>query len=290
MRTAEADQAQDHRLHWWKEALIIAGFYLVYSVTRNQFGSAHLGPSEPRHAFTNAVRVIGVERFIGLFHEVQIQSWFLGSHRFLWVMNVYYGTAHFVVTIGAFLWMYLRSPWRFARWRNTLAFTTMFAIVGFSLFPLMPPRLLDDGGRFGGARIEAERNIAPYGFVDTLKTDGGLWSFDSGAMQKISNQYAAMPSLHCAWATWCTLVMWPLVRRRWAKAVLVLYPVLTLFCIIVTANHYWLDGIGGLVILALGFAAGRSLDQWNQRRLGRLPARAGSSPPRTESATAVGAD
>jgi hypothetical protein len=277
MRTVEADAPVKHRLYWWKELLIIAVFYGIYSVTRNQFGSANMGPGEPVHAFNNALRVIRVERFVGLFHEQAIQSWFTGWHSFLWFWNVYYGTFHFAVTIGAFIWMFVRSQDRFARWRNTLAFTTVFAIVGFSLFPLMPPRLLDDPGRYGGERIALERHIESFGFEDTLKTDGGLWSFDSGAMQKISNQYAAMPSLHCAWATWCTLAMWPLVKRRRAKALLVAYPILTLFCIIVTANHYWLDGIGGLVILAAGMFAGHELDRWNQRRLGRLPTRSSRS-------------
>ena len=79
-----------------------------------------------------------------------------------------------------------------------LGATTALAILGFSLFPLMPPRLLDAGDLYGGARLEAEQGIEPYGFVDTLEVYGGPWSFDSGAMQKVSNQYAAMPSLHIA--------------------------------------------------------------------------------------------
>ena len=61
-------------------------------------------------------------------------------------------------------------------------------------------------------------------------------------MQTVSNQYAAMPSLHIAWSTWCALVMWQLTRKRWARVLIVLYPVVTLFGIVVTANHYWLDG------------------------------------------------
>ena len=128
-----------------------------------------------------------------------------------------------------------------------LGATTALAIVGFSLFPLMPPRLLDAGGLYGGARLEAEQGIEPFGFVDTLEANGGPWSFDSGAMQKVSNQYAAMPSLHIAWSTWCALVMWQLTRRRWARALIVAYPLMTLFGIVVTANHFFLDAVGGLV-------------------------------------------
>jgi membrane-associated phospholipid phosphatase len=115
----------------------------------------------------------------------------------------------------------------------------------------MPPRLLP----------------ASYGFVDTLRTYGGLWSFDSGAMQKVSNQYAAMPSLHFAWSLWCTLVFLPAARRPWLRVVVLGYPVLTLFAIVVTANHYWLDAAGGALALGIGVLVGT----WWDRRSRALP-------------------
>ena len=67
------------------------------------------------------------------------------------------------------------------------------------------------------------------------------------------SEYAAMPSMHIGWSTWCALVLLPLARRRWTKVLAALYPVLTLFCIIVTANHYWIDGLGGLLCLGAGY-------------------------------------
>jgi membrane-associated phospholipid phosphatase len=147
--------------------------------------------------------------------------------------------------------------------------TTALALVGFSLYPVMPPRLLDSTSHYGGADIAQARGIEPIGIHDTLADVGGLWSFDSGAMTKLSNQYAAMPSLHCAWATWCALVGWRLTRRRWLRATLVIYPFLTLFCIIVTGNHFWIDGIGGLATLGIGFLLGHYFDEWNDWRLER---------------------
>jgi membrane-associated phospholipid phosphatase len=72
----------------------------------------------------------------------------------------------------------------------------------------------------------------------------------------VSNQYAAMPSLHFAWSTWCALVLVPTVRRTWVRILAACYPVLTVFAIVVTANHYWLDAAGGAVILSLGSLAG----------------------------------
>jgi hypothetical protein len=103
----------------------------------------------------------------------------------------------------------------------------------------MPPRLLP----------------ASYGYVDTLAEIGGLWSFDSETMKAVSNQYAAMPSLHFAWSTWSTLVLWPAAgERRFLQVLLLAYPVATLFAIIVTANHFWLDAVGGAVVLGAGYA------------------------------------
>jgi hypothetical protein len=231
------------RLHWWTEVLMIIAVYLVYTAIRNRFGSATVGWE---HAFNNARDVIGVERAMGLYFEEGFQDLFLSWKVFLQFWNVFYGTFHFLVTAFALIWLYRRYPDRYPFWRNTIVLTTLFALVGFAFFPLMPPRLLDDCGQFGAC--------ASYGFVDTLARYGGLWSFDSGTMQELSNQYAAMPSLHFAWSFWCFLVLYPTLPWRWARVAIAAYPWLTLFAIVVTANHYWIDALGGLAVLGAGLA------------------------------------
>ncbi|WP_117000505.1 phosphatase PAP2 family protein [Desertimonas flava] len=255
------------RLYWWKEALFAAAFYVVYSWIRNRFGSAGMDETDRAvQAFTNAKRVIRLEELLGLFHEQRIQEFFLRWPTFIRAMNIYYGTAHFVVTIAVFALLFIKRPAVFPQWRNTLAVMTGLAIAGFALFPLMPPRLLDVPCEdFGAACL----HDGSFGFVDTLKVHGGLWSFDSGGMAAVSNQYAAMPSLHIGWSTWCAVAMWPLLRRRWQRVAVLAYPLLTLFCIIVTANHFWLDGAGGLLVFFLGLLAGWGLHRWNQDRLDR---------------------
>jgi len=273
------EEARIHQTRWWKEAAIMASFYLIYSVTRNRFGSIHVkGSDVPLHSFNNALKVIRFERAVGLFHEESIQQWFLPYKWFLQAMNTYYGTAHFIVTIGVFIVLYHRRKDVFPLFRNALAAMTGLAIIGFALFPLMPPRLLDapcptaseTSTTFGAACIETPlRNYhgaENFGFVDTLKVYGGPWNFDSGGVAKMSNQYAAMPSLHIGWASWCAFGIWPLARRKWIRAAVLLYPALTLLCIVVTANHFWLDGVGGLVALGAGFGLGGWLHTWNQRR------------------------
>jgi hypothetical protein len=217
--------------------LYIAAFYGIYSVIRNTQGSASVSADR---ALTNARRLISVERAVGLFHEEAVQKAFLGSRHFIQFWDLYYGTFHFVVTVVALILLFRRFPDRYPRWRNTLAATTALALVGFAAYPLMPPRLLP----------------ATYGFVDTLRVYGGLWSFQSGPVAHVSNQFAAMPSLHFAWSSWSALVLLPMVRRPWSKGAVALYPVATLFAIVVTANHYVLDAAGGALVLAAGAAAG----------------------------------
>ena len=210
---------------------------------------------------------------MGLFFEAALQRWYLDlpGHGFIEFWNVFYGTAHFLVTAGALVWLYRRDSERYPRWRNSLAFTTLLALIGFASFSLMPPRLLDEPlDRFGPpAGVED----APDTFVDTLAEYPTFWSFDSGTLKSISNQYAAMPSLHVGWSLWAAFVLFPLLRRRWAKVAggaapgrhAVLHhrhgePLL--------ARRRW----AGAAIFGTGTAIGFALDRWwERRRAGRTP-------------------
>ncbi len=269
---AEAEIGDDRAgLRWWKEVLLAAAVYGVYSVVRNQFGSAG---GDPGPAFGHALDLIDLEDRLHLYVERDIQAWYLDlpANGLIRLWNVYYGLAHFVVTLGALVWMFRRAPTRHRVLRNTLAITTALAVIGFAAYSLMPPRLLDDPGEFGGCQVyapEAARAAPPgaltapgcdrFGYVDTVARYGGWISFGDEGMKQVSNQYAAMPSMHIGWSAWSAIVLVPLVRRRWAKALAVLYPFITLVCIVVTGNHYWIDGVGGLACLAAGYGLARVL-------------------------------
>jgi hypothetical protein len=248
--TAAGRARTAYGLRWWREVLYVAAFYAVYSIVRNTQGSATV--SEAR-ALRNALRVVDLERLLGIYREEAIQQAFLGWRLFVEFWNLFYGTFHFVVTVVALVLLFRRFPERYRRWRDTLAATTAIALIGFAFYPLMPPRLLP----------------VTFGYVDTLRVFGSLWSFDSGTMSRISNQYAAMPSLHFAWATWCACVLWPMSRSKWVRGLIVAYPALTLFAIVVTANHFILDAAGGATALALGAAIGFPLAAYTER--GRFP-------------------
>lgn len=229
-------------LRWYREVALVLGYYALYTMVRNHFGSATVSPAV---ALTNARRVIGLERTLGLYFEPSLQNGLLPWTSLLRACNIFYGSLHFIVTGGVMVWLYRVHPERYRYWRRVLVATITLALIGFMAFPLMPPRLLSDGGIFGGGAGE-------FHFVDTLAQVGGLWSFGSEGMKSISNQYAAMPSLHIGWSCWCVLAAAPVTRSAAARAAFLLYPLLTLFTIIVTANHYWIDGVGGLVALAGG--------------------------------------
>jgi hypothetical protein len=282
-------EAVDHRLRWWHEVLYIVLVYVAYSAVRNQFGSGDGGVVAAETALNHAKAVIQVERNLHLYFEDRLQRWYLdlpgdGLIRF-W--NVYYGLGHFVVTALALVLLFRRQPGRYRLWRNTLAATTLLALAGFAAFSLMPPRLLDDPGLYGGCQVYAsdvpegwdahDAGRPPcdeYDYVDTVAVYGGWASFGSDEMAAVSNQYAAMPSMHIGWSTWCALVFVPMARRRWLRALAIAYPLATLFDIMVTANHYWIDGLGGLACLACGFGvAWVGTTWWTDRHLaGPAPA------------------
>ena len=160
-------------MKWWLEIALILFFYLIYSFARNQFGSASVSPSK---ALENAEMIIDLEKSIGTFKELQIQNFFIEWTWFIQFWNVFYGTFHFGVTIFALVWLYIKFPSKYSRQRFFLLSSTGTALIGFSLFPLMPPRLLSNCGEFGACLTGA------YPFVDTLSEVGGLWSFDSGGL------------------------------------------------------------------------------------------------------------
>jgi hypothetical protein len=274
------DDAGAHRgVRWWREVVYIIVIYTAYSVVRNIFGSGDGGMSTAEPAYRNAVRVIDVQGWFGLNFEADVQEWYLDlpSNGLIRLWNVFYGIAHFVVTTAVLVWLF-RARGRYRIWRNTLALTTMLALAGFATFSLMPPRLMDDPGLYGGCQVYAEGQDLPteagespcddYGFVDTIDAYGGWASFGSEEMAQVSNQFAAMPSMHIGWSTWCALVAFSLTRRRWARGLAAAYPLLTLFVIIVTGNHFWLDAVGGIVCLSVGFLiAYAATVRWERSRL-----------------------
>lgn len=245
------------RVGWIREGVIVLGFYYVYQAVRSV--ADHGGVSNRAHR--NARYITDLEKAIGLFHEQAIQQLFIGARWFIRLMNIYYGTLHFLITAGLLVWLYMRRQQVYRRMRNLLGATTALALVGYWAFPLAPPRL--DTCNNDVPVLGPSGSALGKCFIDTLDTIGGLWSYHSPVAKAVTNPYAAMPSLHFGWALWCGLVLWTYLGGRRGQVLGVLYPLLTLFAVVVTANHYFLDAVGGAIIL---LAAHRLLAVRQRRR------------------------
>ena len=248
------------RYGWVREVVLVIGFYYVYQTIRSL--ADHTGITS--RAYSNARHLVRAEHWLHIYWEQAIQQAFIGSYWFIRVMNIYYGTLHFVITVGLLVWLYMRRHHAYRGMRNLLGLTTALALIGYWAFPLAPPRL-----------YKCNANIPVPGpdgftigkcFVDTLDKVGGLWSYHSPVAKAVANQYAAMPSLHFGWSLWCAIVLYSYARSRPVKVLGLLYPVLTLFAIVVTANHYFLDAVGGAIIIVVAMMMLRMLDRRRSRR------------------------
>lgn len=253
---------------WVRETVLVIAFYYVYQTIRSL---ADRGVTN--RAYSNARHLVDWEKTLRIFHEQAMQEALLAAHWFIKLMNIVYGTLHFLITAGLLVWLYRRRHNAYRHMRNLLGFTTFLALIGYWAFPLAPPRLYKcnddipvpgpDGYAIGKC------------FVDTLDTVGGLWSYHSPVAKAVANQYAAMPSLHFAWSLWCCVVLVRFGTHRWTRAAGVAYPILTLAAIVITGNHYFLDALGG----ALTFGVAIGLLRWREgRSLRRLANRAKSVP------------
>jgi hypothetical protein len=220
---------QHREPRWWQEVAIIGFCYWIYSEVRN------LVPEQESIAMRHGRSVQHLQDWFHLNFERSLNS-FVARHELVaQVMNYYYATLHFIVTLSVLVWLFRKHPGRYASTRLVLFVTTGIALVGYYCFPLAPPRLMDGG------------------FVDTVKVHHTWGSMASGDLAHVSNQYAAMPSMHIGWSLWCGITIAMLARPLWAKVLGLLYPVVTLLVIISTANHFWLDAFGGALCLSVGF-------------------------------------
>jgi hypothetical protein len=218
----------------WFEILLIALSYWTYSLIRNAV------PEQKTQALHNADWIWRTEHHLGIAFEESVNH-AVNSVTWLIVgMNYYYATLHFVITLSVLVWLFRSHPGRYAAARLALFATTLVALVGYYFYPLAPPRLMNGGD-----------------FVDTVVVHQTWGSMASGDLKHMSNQYAAMPSMHIGWSLWCGLTIFALASAPWARILGLLYPVATLIVIVATANHFWLDAVGGILCLAFGYTMAR---------------------------------
>jgi len=262
---------------WWIEIMILLAVYYLYTGTRG------FAEGSVDQANRTGERLVRWQAAIGLDIELGLNHWLQTVPPLAIACCYYYATLHFIVTPAVIIWMNRRHPRSYSRARWTLAFTTLLCLVGFFLFPTAPPRLLPGAG-----------------YIDTMAhfSNWGWWSADASAaphgLDKVANLYAAMPSLHCAWALWCGVLIARNARWRWLRVLGVLYPAATAFVVMATANHYILDAFAGWAVLGVSALAATALTRRTARRFAArrptAPPPGGNASPAIPQPTPGGAD
>ncbi|HMD51727.1 MAG TPA: phosphatase PAP2 family protein [Solirubrobacteraceae bacterium] len=227
--------------HGWtdvvRQVCLFGLAYIGYRIARG------LAEGNANAAFAHARELISLERTLHLFVEPSVQTWASSSHFLMTTASWLYVNAQGPVTIGALLYLYLRHNNSFYFVRNMFMIAMAIALVCYSVFPTAPPRFMPE-----------------WGFVDTVGNFTPVnVSHGSATMSALFNPYAAVPSMHVAFAL---MIGWPLAylaRHRIVSVLWLLYPLLMTFVIVVTANHFIVDAVFGALTVAVSAYGARWL-------------------------------
>ncbi|WP_280905183.1 phosphatase PAP2 family protein [Streptomyces sp. MAA16] len=228
-------EAPRTRLRWWTELPLILLVYACYSAGRL------LARGNVETAVDHGLAILRVEKALHLNAEHPLNRLFT---REAWLgvpADFWYASLHYLVTPAVLIWLFRSRAVRYRAARTWLMTSTFIGLIGFTLLPTCPPRLLAAG----------------HGFVDTMAqySSYGWWGGEASAPRGLggmTNQYAAMPSLHVGWALWCGIVLWRFGGNRATKALALAYPLLTTVVVMGTANHYFLDAVAGAAVMGVG--------------------------------------
>jgi hypothetical protein len=219
----------------WFDALrqlaLFAGAYYAYRIARGFVdGQAHV-------AFENARNLVDIERALGLFFEPGLQAWAVGESWLMDGASWMYMNSHFMFTTTFLIWLYLARNHAYYYVRNMFMIAMGLALVGYVVFPTAPPRFMPE-----------------WGFSDTV--EGFVGDAAAQSANVLYNPFAAVPSMHVAFALMIAIPAVKLVKTRVLKVAWGTYPAIVTFVVIVTANHWWIDAaLGALVAAVSAYAA-----------------------------------
>jgi membrane-associated phospholipid phosphatase len=216
---------------WRAQLLIYLSAYGAYSATR------WIAVGEVPKATAHAHWIVHLEQSLHVSVEGSVQR-ALDSGAPIWVLNHLYFVAQFAVVPGALIWLYRYAPAVYRALRNTVISTWLIAVPIYALFPVAPPRL------------------AGIGIVDTI-SDQSEASLNSHVATSFYNPFAAVPSLHAGFAFAVGIAVAFALRRRWAKALALLWGPAVTLAVVATGNHFVFDVAAGLLVTAAGFMVGR---------------------------------
>jgi hypothetical protein len=226
-------EGQIGRLILLLDVILVAWLIWLFDAVNN------LAPVRQGLAERDGEKVLDLERSLHLAPEHALDSWLAKHGTLSQIVVFWYENIHIAVTLAVLAWLWWRRPDLLGVMRATLVTVTLIALVVFWSFPVAPPRML------------------PGGYIDLVSVVHHLSPWQLGAIALHSNQLCSMPSLHVAWAVWCSIALWRISERRLLRALAVIYPFLTSFAVMATANHYLLDAVAGAAItLGVYFALG----------------------------------
>ena len=220
-----------------RQVLLFLLAYQVYRLTRGLVNH----PEAATAAFQNARDLISVERALNIFVEPSVQAfaadrgWLLDGSSWMYI------NAQTSITLGALAWLYLFRNASFYFVRNMFLIAFGVALVGYSLYPTAPPRFFPE-----------------WGFFDAVSDFTGVPQ-DSVTIGKLFNPYAAVPSMHVGFALMISIPLARLVRWRALRIFWSVYPLLVVFVIVVTANHFLADAVLGALAAGIGALGARWL-------------------------------
>jgi membrane-associated phospholipid phosphatase len=209
-----------------RQILLFCGAYWLYRIVRG------MTDGRVSEAFNHARHVIGLERDLGLFFEPAVQAWAEGTEWLIDITSWMYVNSHFAITTVTLAFIYLRRNPSFYFIRNMFMVAMGIALVLYAAFPTAPPRYMPE-----------------WGFTDSVAHFTGLTGQDSSA-DALYNPFAAVPSMHVAFALMLGVPMASMARRVWAKTLWLVYPLVVTFVVVATANHWWFDAFTGALTAA----------------------------------------
>jgi membrane-associated phospholipid phosphatase len=218
---------------WFDLVRQVLLFFLAYNAYRLVRGAAD-DPAGAAVAFDNARALIDIEQSLGLFIEPAVQAWSQGTNILEDVASWVYINAQTSVTVGSLAFLYLFHNKNFYFVRNMFMVAMGIALLGYSLFPTAPPRFFPE-----------------WGFEDSVSQFVGVTHESS--VNALFNPYAAVPSMHVAFALMIGIPLSRLVKTRALRWFWAVYPLLVCFVIVATGNHFIADAVLGA--LAAGLSA-----------------------------------
>jgi len=220
-----------------REALLVTLAIVAYFAVRN----ATAGGVD--QATANADRVLRLEDWLGIAWEQRVQGLIVDHDVLVTLANWMYIWGHWPVILATATVLFVYRRDRYYVLRNALFVSGAVGFLFFAFFPVAPPRLVETA------------------LVDTVTNESS--SYRALQPPGLTNQYAAFPSLHFGWNVVVGFVLVLVATQGAVRLFAVVGPLAMGFAVVATANHFVLDVVGGLVVVALGLAVAIALSHRN---------------------------